>query len=161
MPVKSRAFAVVAALVGAAAIARAGSPRADHQIELKSRLNAAERAVVGHVARAVSYMKHTEYGDTLIMSHVELAVEETLKGPAGATLPVEMEGGTLNGITMRVSDMPALSPGTRAVVMVTRGRSGELVPAKRGDSVLELEADDHIKNSDLWLDDVRQAAGSR
>jgi hypothetical protein len=159
--VKSRAIAVVVALVGAAAMAQAGGPRADQQVDLKSRIKAAERAVVGRVTRVASYLKHTGLGDTLIMSHVELAVEETLKGAASATLPVEVEGGTLNGMTMRVSDMPALRPGARVVVMVRRGRSGEFVPHQRGASILELEAGDHIKNSDLWLDDVRFAAGAR
>ncbi len=158
---KSRAFAVAVAIVGAATMAWAGSPRTNQQADLKARINAAERAVVGRVTRVAPYMKRTEHGDLLIMSHVELAVEETLKGTPSATLPVEMEGGTLNRLTLRVSDMPTLKAGARAVVMVTRGRRGEFVPHRRGASVLELEAGDHIKNSDLWLDDVRQAAGSR
>ena len=86
-----------------------------------------------------------------------MAVEETLKGQASGTVPMEIEGGTLNGMTMEVSDMPQMTPSLRAVVMVKRNARGETVPHLRGAGVLELEQE-HVKNSDLWLDDVRLAA---
>jgi hypothetical protein len=161
MPVKSRALALVAVVVAGAAIAHAGGQKATQQIELKSRMKGAERAVVGRVVRVAPYMKKTDRGDMLIVSHVDMAVEETLKGDPASTVPVEIEGGTLNGVTMAVSDMPTMKAGARAVVLLKRGRGGEFVPHQRGSGVLELE-DEHIKNSDLWLDDVRlAAAGSR
>ena len=156
---KSRAVALISIVVAGAAIAHAGGPKAAQESELKSRMKGAERAVVGRVTRIAPYMKKTDRGDMLIVSHVEMAVEETLKGDLGSTVPMEVEGGTLNGVTMAVSDMPELKPGTRAVVMLKRGRNGEFVPHQRGAGVLELEQE-HIKNSDLWLDDVRLAAAA-
>jgi hypothetical protein len=158
MPVKSRAIALISVVVAGAALVHAGGPKASRQAELKSGMKGAERAFVGRVTRISPYMKRTDRGDVLIVSHVEMAVEERLKGQVGGAAPVEIEGGTLNGLTMGVSDMPELGVGTRAVVMLKRGRSGEFVPHQRGAGVLELDADDHVKNSDLWLDDVRRAA---
>jgi hypothetical protein len=158
MPVQSRAVVLISVVVAGAALVHAGGTRTSQQLELKSRMRTAERAFVGRVTRVSPYMKKTDHGDVLIMSHVEMAVEEPLKGQAGSTVPMEIEGGTLNGLTMGVSDMPALQMGARAVLLLKRGRSGELVPHQRGAGVLELDSDDHVKDTDLWLDDVRQAA---
>jgi hypothetical protein len=157
MPVKNRAFALVTLLAAGAAIAHAGGA-ARKDADLSFRIRGAERAVVGRVTRVSPYMKKNEHGDILIMSHVQLAVEETLKGSPTSAIPMEIEGGTLNGLTMNVSDMPTLQPGSRAVVMLARGRNGEFVPHQRGAGILELDAQGHVKDSDLWLDDVRLAA---
>jgi hypothetical protein len=157
MPVKSRGIALVSVIVAGAALVQAGNPRSSQQVELKSRIKGAERAFVGRVTRVSPYMKKNEHGDVLIVSHVEMAVEEPLKGQAAATVPMEVEGGTLDGLTMEVSDMPQMRPGLRAVVMLKRNNKGEMVPHQRGAGVLELEQE-HVKNSDLWLDDVRVAA---
>ena len=154
---KSRAIALISVVVAGAALVHAGSPRANHQADLKSRIKGAERALVGHVTRISPYMKKTDRGDVLIMSHVEIAVEETLKGQASGTVPMEIEGGTLNGMTMEVSDMPQMTPNLRVVAIVTQNARGETVPHLRGAGVLELEQE-HVKNSDLWLDDIRLAA---
>ncbi len=154
---KSRAIALISVVVAGAALVHAGSPKASQQVELKSRLKGAERAFVGHVTRVSPYMKQTDRGDVLIVSHVEMAVEEALKGQGGSTVPMEIEGGTLNGVTMEVSDMPQIRPGLRAFVMLKRNARGEMVPHQRAAGVLELEQE-HVKNTDLWLDDVRLAA---
>jgi hypothetical protein len=157
MPVKSRAIAFISVIAVGAAFVNAGSPKTSQQIELRSRMKGAERAFIGRVTRVSPYMKKNEHGDMLLVSHVEMSVEEPLKGQGAATVPVEIEGGTLNGITMEVSDLPQMRPGLRAVVMVKRNNRGEMVPHQRGAGVLELEQE-HVKNSDLWLDDVRHAA---
>jgi hypothetical protein len=121
-------------------------------------MKSAERVFVGRVTRVSSYMKRTDRGDMLIMSHVDMAVEEALKGQGASTVPMEIEGGTLNGVTMEASDLPLMKPGLRAVVMLRRNGRGEMVPHHRGAGVLELEQE-RVKDSDLWLDDVRVAAG--
>ena len=157
MPVKSRATALVTVVIAGAAFVHAGGPKTSQQAELKSHMRSAERVFVGHVARVSAYMKRTDRGDVLIMSHVDMAVEEALKGQASGTVPIEIEGGTLDGVTMEVSDLPLMKAGLRAVVMLKRNPRGELVPHQRGRGVLELEQE-HVKGSDLWLDDVRLAA---
>jgi hypothetical protein len=157
MPVTSRALALMSVVVAGAAFVHAGSPRASKQLELTSHIKGAERAFIGHVTRVSPYLKKTDRGDVLLMSHVEMAVEEALKGQGSSLVPMEIEGGTLNGLTMEVSDMPQMKQGLRAVVMLKRNTRGEMVPHQRGAGFLELEQD-HVKNSDLWLDDVRLAA---
>ena len=154
---KSRAIALISVVVAGAALVHADGPKASRQAELKSRMKGAERAFVGRVTRISPYMKRTDRGDVLIVSHVEMAVEETLKGAARGTVPMEIEGGTLDGLTMEVSDMPQMKPNLRVVAILTRNARGETVPHQRGAGVLELEQE-HVKNSDLWLDDVRRAA---
>lgn len=158
---KTRTLSIMSLAVVAAAVTMVhAAPRKDE--DLKNRIRGAERAVVARVMRVDPYVKKNQFGDVLIMSHVQMAVEETLKGTQASTVPMEVEGGTMNGLTLNVSDMPSLKPGDRAVVMLTRGRSGENLPYQRGAGVLELDAQDHVKNSDLWLDDVRvAAAGAR
>jgi hypothetical protein len=157
MTAKSRAIALMSVIVAGVTLVNAGGPKTSQQAELRSRIKGAERAFVGRVTRVSPYMKRTERGDVLIFSHVEIAVEEPLKGQAAGTVPVEIEGGTLNGMTMGVSDMPQMRPGLRAVVMLKRNNRGEMVPHQRGAGVLELEQE-HVRNSDLWLDDIRLAA---
>ena len=154
---KSRAIALVAVVIAGATFVHAGGPKASRQAEMKSHMKSAERVFVGRVTRVASYMKRTDRGDMLIMSHVDMAVEEALKGQGSSTVPMEIEGGTLNGVTMEASDLPLMRPGLRAVVMLKRNPRGEMVPHYRGAGVLELEQD-HVKDSDLWLDDVRLAA---
>lgn len=144
---------VCSLLVPAAALA---GPTSD--TNLKARLKGAERAMVARVVRVDPFMQRNEHGDVLIVSRVQMQVEETLKGPHTASLAMVIEGGTLNGVTLRVSDMPELVPGKRAILMLARSRSGELVPNGRGRGILELDAQNHVKNSNLWLDDVRRAA---
>jgi len=157
MPVKSRAIALIAVVIAGAGFVHAGSPKASQEVELKSHMKGADRVFVGRVTRVSSYMKRTDRGDMLIMSHVDMAVEEALKGQNASTVPMEIEGGTLNGVTMEVSDLPLMKTGLRAVVMAKRNRRGEMVPHHRGAGLLELEQE-HVKDSDLWLDDVRLAA---
>ena len=154
---KSRAIALITVMVAGAALVHAGNPRASQEVELKSRMRGAERALVGRVTRVVPYVAKNDRGDVLIMSHVEMAVEESLKGSGANTVPIEIEGGTLNGVTMEVSDMPQVKRGMRAVVMLKRNTRGEMVPYHRGAGLLELDLE-HVKNTDLWLDDVRLAA---
>ena len=80
---KSRAIALMSVIVAGAALVHAGSPKASQQVELRSRMKGAERAFIGRVTRVSPYMKKTDHGDVLIVSHVEMAVEEPLKGQGG------------------------------------------------------------------------------
>ena len=42
-------------------------------------------------------------------------VEETLKGAPAKELAMDLDGGSLDGLTLRVSDLQSLEPGDRAV----------------------------------------------
>jgi hypothetical protein len=70
------------------------------------------------------------------------------------------EGGTVDGLSMRVSSLPVLTPGERGVFFLERGKSGELRPHLRGHGILKLDAANRVKGSSLTLDDIRRMAGA-
>jgi hypothetical protein len=125
---------------------------------LTERARGAERVVVGDVTSATPVWRVTEAGDRLIVTVLRVAARETLKGVAQSTVDVEIEGGTINGLTLKVSDLPALAPGDRAVFYLRRAAGGSLVPHLRGDGVVRLDRSDRVAGSALTLDDVRAAA---
>lgn len=154
MPIRTLAVTTLAAL----AFSGAAEAAPGKAIGLRERLKGAERAVVGRVMSVQPRVVRNEFGDVLIVSRLDVLVEETLKGQSVQRIPVDVEGGTVNGVTLRVSDMPELKRGSRAVLMLSRTRSGHFVPHMRGAGVLELDEQGHVKNTNLWLDDVRAAA---
>ena len=129
------------------------------QLPIPERARGAARIVVATVAETSARYERNEFGDALIVTYAVLDVEETVKGAAGpATIAVE--GGTVNGITMRSSSLPPLAKGERAVFFLTPGRNGEFRPHLRGQGILKLDAQDKVGNSSLTLDEIRRLAGS-
>ena len=89
---------------------------------LSERARGAERVIVGRVSSVNSEWRVNDFGDRLIVSVVRVAVDETLKGQAQQTLDVEVEGGTIGDLTLRVSDLAVyldgawtLAPGSYTV----------------------------------------------
>lgn len=70
----------------------------DHQLLM------AEQVVVGRVKTTTAEAARSPFGDQLIVTRVQVAVEETLKGSPASILETVVEGGTLDGITMGVSE---------------------------------------------------------
>ena len=106
--------------------------------------------------------RENTFGDRLIVSRVLLNVEETLKGtPSNSPVWMEMEGGTLDGMTLRVSDLPELQPGERAVFFLDQGENGISTPHLRGQGILKLDNDDVVRGSSLRLDAIRTLARGR
>src|SRR5262245_39738266 len=83
-------------------------------IELPERINGAKSIVVATATDIRPRWDVNAAGDRLIFSRISLRVEETLKGtPFGSRL-LDVEGGTLNGVTLHVSSLPEFKPGERA-----------------------------------------------
>jgi hypothetical protein len=152
----------MAALALALAASDQGLIAADQQpvpgqqpVPIEERARGAERVVVATVADVSSRYERNEFGDELIVSRATLALEEVLKG---TTEPATLvyEGGTVDGITLHVSSLPALARGERAVFFMTRGKQGELRPHLRGQGILKLDRTNHVQGSSLTLDDVRR-----
>jgi hypothetical protein len=103
-----------------------------------------------------------EFGDRLIVSVLRVVVNETLKGQAAPTVDVEVEGGTIGDITLRVSDQTQLFTGDRAVFYLRRDARGAFVPYLRGQGILTLDPSNRVSGSSLTLEEVRRevAAGS-
>jgi hypothetical protein len=123
---------------------------------LGERARGAERVVVGHVASIAPAWQVNEFGDRLIISVVRVVVDETLKGQVIPTLDVEIEGGTIGDLTLRVSDQASVSPGDRAILFLKRTTRGTFAPHLRGQGLLKLDASNRVAGSTLTLEDVRR-----
>jgi hypothetical protein len=151
-----RLLAMVTAFVasaGASIAAGAGQP----PVPIPERARGAERVVVATVVATNARYERNDFGDELIVTHADLAVEEVIKGQQGP-VTLALEGGTLDGITLRVSDLPALSNGERAVFFLTPRRNGEFDPHLRGQGILKLDNANRVRGSSLTVDEIRRLA---
>ena len=127
---------------------------------LSERARGAERVIVGRVSSVTSEWRVNDFGDRLIVSVVRVTVDETLKGQAQQTVDVEVEGGTIGDLTLRVSDLATFTQGERAVFYLTRSRRGTLVPYMRGQGLLKLDRSERVAGSQVTLDEIRRSAAS-
>ena len=128
--------------------------------DVPTRARGAGRVVVARILDVDAQFQTNRFGDQLIVSNALLEVLETLKGAPAATLRVAVEGGTVGDLTLKVSDMPAIHSGDRAVFFLDDGGNGTHVPHDRGRGVLKLEQTDRVEGSALTLNDIRQQVRS-
>jgi len=129
---------------------------------LDERIAGAQRVVVASARSVDARWRENSYGDRLIVSRVLLDVEETLKGSATTNaIWMDLEGGTLDGFTLRVSDLPDLRPGERAVFFLDQGENGVAMPHLRGQGILKLDQGNAVTGSSLRLDVIRTLARGR
>jgi hypothetical protein len=143
---------VVCALVGSvlSVQAQAGPPA-----DVASQTTGAGRVVVARVATVHAQFETSQFGDQLIVSHAVLEVLETLKGAPAATLTVAVEGGTVGDLTLKVSDLPSLAEGERAMFFLDTAGAADHTPHRRGLGILKI--DDHDRTEDgASLDDLRK-----
>ncbi|HVH26482.1 MAG TPA: hypothetical protein VM818_06980 [Vicinamibacterales bacterium] len=127
---------------------------------LADRARGAERIVVGRVSSVAPVWRVNDFGDRLIVSIVSVAVDETLKGPPQPSVQVEVEGGTIGDVTLRVSDLASFVPGDRAVFYLSRSPRGVFVPHLRGQGLLKLDRQDRVPGSSLTLDEIRRTVAA-
>jgi hypothetical protein len=120
------------------------------------RARGAEQVVVGHVTGVSPVWRNNDFGDRLIISVVHVIVDETLKGSSQSAIDVEVEGGTIGSLTLRVSDLDTLSRGDRAIFYLQHNRRGGLVPHRRGLGLQKLDAASRVSGSNLTLNQVRR-----
>lgn len=125
-------------------------------VPLVERARGAAQIVVGRVASVSPEWRLNDFGDRLIMTVVRVTVDETLKGNAQTAVDVEVEGGTIGGLTLHVSDQQSFTPGERAVFYLARSRRGAMVPHLRGQGTLKLDRTSRVPNSSLTLDEIRR-----
>jgi hypothetical protein len=123
---------------------------------LVERARGAERVVVGRVASVAPIWQVNEFGDRLIVSVVNVVVDETLKGQRAPRVDVEVECGTIGELTLRVSDQVSFAPGERAVFYLRRTARGTFVPHLRGQGLLKLDAANRVAGAATTLDDIRR-----
>ena len=124
--------------------------------DVASRARGAGRIVVARVIDVHAQFETNRFGDQLIVSSALLEVIENLKGAPVATLHVSVEGGTVGDLTLKVSDMPAVRTGDRAVFFLDQGAGDNQVPHQRGRGILKLADTDRIEGSTLTLAELRQ-----
>lgn len=125
-------------------------------VSVGERARGAERVVVGRVASVAPAWRTNDFGDRLIVSTVHVVVEETLKGTAQPSVDVEVEGGTIGTLTLRVSDLAEFVPGDRAVFYLERNRRGALVPHRRDLGLQRLDARGRARENGATLEDIRR-----
>jgi hypothetical protein len=115
----------------------------------------AGKVVVGRVIDVQPRFETNRFGDDLIVSHAVVEVTETLKGSAQSMVRVAVEGGTVGGLTLEVSDMPALAVGDEAVMFLDTPATGDATPHDRGHGIMKLDAQGRVQGNGPTLDDVR------
>jgi hypothetical protein len=149
---------VTATVIWIAAASCTASPSYAQIATLDQRVSGAERVVVAKTRAVRAEWRENSHGDRLIVSRVELEVEETLKGAADNTIWMDVEGGTLDGYTLRVSSLPMVQPGERAVFFLDRGNGGVHLPHLRGQGILFLDDDNVVRAAKPRLSEIRTRA---
>ena len=142
---------VVCALAGSALFVEAQGQPPSVAIQAEG----AGRVVVARVATVRAQFETNRYGDQLIVSHAGLEVLETLKGAPAATLNVAIEGGTVGDLTLKVSDLPALVEGERAMFFLNTAGGADHTPHRRGHGILKIDGNDRSEDG-VSLEDLRK-----
>jgi hypothetical protein len=131
-----------------------------HFASLDERIEGSQKVVIAKARIVTAHWRENTYGDRLIVSSVLLDVEETVKGPAGSSaIWMDVEGGTLDGFTLRVSDLPTIEPGERGVFFLDQDAGGVInTPHLRGQGILKLDDSNVVTGSSLRVEDIRNAA---
>ena len=69
---------------------------------------------------------------------------------------MEVEGGTIGSLTLRVSDLDTFTPGERAVFFLQHSRRGTVVPHLRGLGLEKLDQTGRVRGSNVPLNQVRR-----
>lgn len=144
----------------------AGGALADSvpDIAIQSRAQGAERVVVASLETVYATYDRNEFGDDLIVSRAWVRVREVMKGSGlgvGQGFEMEVEGGTVGDITLRVSDMPGIAPGDEAILFLTRDRRGRIVPYLRGLGILKLDTRGRVAGTEVTVEDLRPVLQGR
>jgi hypothetical protein len=125
--------------------------------DVAERARGSAKVVLATVTGVEAAFGENAYGDRLILSNLTMRVDETMKGAHEAAVVVTLEGGTVGDLTLKVSDMPELTKGKRAVLFLTGAPGGGYVPHGGGSGVVEVDASDRAVEEDLTVGDIRSA----
>ena len=146
-------IAILLTFGSASVLASGGKP-----VDIPERIKGSQKVVVAHASGIAPSWRTNAHGDHLIVSEVTLQIEETLKGPLSTVLMMELEGGTVDGVTLHVSSLPEMKVGDRGVFFLDQTATGSHKPHLNGMGILKLDAKDQVRGSSLKLDDIRRAA---
>ncbi|HEU4936913.1 MAG TPA: hypothetical protein VFT39_10700 [Vicinamibacterales bacterium] len=144
----------MAAVLSVAAVPAVAT--AQQVVPVADRARGAEQVVVGRVSSVTPVWRENDFGDRLIVSVLHVIVDESLKGSSQPAIDVEVEGGTIGSLTLRVSDLDTFVTGDRAVFYVQHNRRGGLIPHRRGLGLQKLDNAGRVRGSGMTLDQVRR-----
>lgn len=148
------AAGVIAACIALGSTSAAAQMRV---ASLDERFAGAEQVVVAEAQSVSGAWRQNEYGDRIIVSRVLLRVSEALKGGGSRQLWLEIEGGTVDGMTLEVSSLPVLKAGDRAVFFLNADRDVHR-PFLKGQGILTLDENEMVTGSSLHLNTIRRMA---
>ena len=153
--------ATIAVWLAAAVCGFSPAVNAQVPVPIAERAGGADRVIVGRVLSVTPQWQVNEFGDRLIVSTLQVSVNETLKGESTPMVDVEVEGGTIGSLTLNVSDQVQFAPGERAAFFLKGNSRGRYVPHLRGQGLLKLDDSNRVPGSGLTLDVIRRevAAG--
>jgi hypothetical protein len=122
---------------------------------LEERFAGAEQVVVAEAQSVSGVWRQNDHGDRIIVSRVLLQVAETLKGAGARQIWLEIEGGTVDGVTLEVSSLPQLKQGDRAVFFLNGDRDVHR-PFLKGQGILTLDDNEMVTGSSLHLNTIRR-----
>lgn len=125
---------------------------------LDQRAQGADRVLVGTVVDTQAAYRVNAHGDRLIVTRARLKVESHWKGGGASVVDVDIEGGTVEGVTLAVSDLPTLVRGERAIFFLRGRPDGAFEPHLRGQGVLKLDTQNMVRGTRLSLDEARRIA---
>jgi len=148
--IKGSSTALVGLILAAAIASAQGGP-----VDIGIRAKEAARIVVATATDITARFGTSATGDQLIYSDVLVEVSETLKGAPTQLLTVTVEGGEIGDLALRVSDLPVIRRGERAMYFLDRSARGEWVPHRRGLGILKLDPAERVEQSQLTLSQAR------
>jgi hypothetical protein len=142
--------AFVVALVSQAAQADVASPQT-----IEERADGSDTVAVVGIESVKSEKIRNHFGDELIVTRAKLRTKERMKGKQDPA-DLIVEGGTVDGLTLKVSDQPVLKEGDEAVVFLNNTEDG-VRPHARGQGVVFLEkGTSRVRNSSLDVARIRE-----
>ena len=142
---------VVAGLVWTVVVSSAWAQSAT----LEDRVSGADSVVVAAARSVSASWRENEHGDRIIVSRFLLDVAESLKGAPGRAVWLDVDGGSLDGFTLRVSGLHLPEVGERAVFILDPADGGVRTLHWRGLGVLPLDDRDNVRGTSIKLGDIR------
>lgn len=98
----------------------------EFQVPFHTIVQRSDRIVQGRVLSMSCHAGTNQYGDQLIYTDISIRTDQALKGERTNML-LTIEGGTANGITLKVSDVPTFKVGEEVVVFAKKQAAGYLL----------------------------------
>ena len=123
-------------------------------VTLEQLTHDSDRIIRGRVMSISSHKGANEFGDELIFTDVVVRADEALKGDR-SQLKLTVEGGTVGGVTLAVSDSPQFRVGEEIVIFAKKDVS-TFRPTYRSQSKYTVSADGTVHPKGMPYDEFKK-----